>query len=250
MKTEATRSTPSWALLFVASVVIGPAMLAGAVGVMHVAQTEPWKGPPEIRPITADPPLQTSGVIAFVERPPRAGEDPTRGCVFVVRASGETPARRLGCSGDGIVPPTIARISWTASGDLRVLAGTGQAIVLPVDAGKPAKGSIPELKRTAGRRTDGTRVYSAVVAEDSTNLAVRQPLAGRRTIVSFDGPPGYFFGRPQWSPDGEWILVSDTEGRLLIVDEHGHDIRQLLPPKRSRNWLEEPYLTWHQGRRS
>ena len=194
MSTEANRRRPSWWLLFAASVVVGPAVLAGVWGAVVIVEGELWKRPPEIRPVTADPPLRPDGVIAFVERPRSAG--------------------------------------------------------MPVHAGERAPGSIPELVRTAGRRGDGTRVYAAAVAEDITHLGIRRPGSPKRSIVSFDGPRGYMFGSPQWSPDGEWILVSDTEGRLLILDEEGDDIRELLPAKRTRSWVETPYLTWHQGTQS
>lgn len=230
---------------------LGPSLLLAANVAWVAAASDAWKRPPEFRPVTADAPVQASGHIAYVERPPEASSDPGPGCVWVVRASGGAAPRRLGCSGDGVVPEVIHGLWWTASGNLRVLDGGASVTppVLRVGAGRRASSAIPELRRRTGYRNDGTLVDLAEVTQDRAELAVTPPRGTPRTIVSFDGPDTYSFALPQWSPDGKWILVSDSLGRLLILDEQGDEVRELLPPNPAREWIEQPFLTWHQGRR-
>ncbi len=244
------RAEPSWLVLFAAAAVIAPAVLGGAFFLANFLDSDAWKKPPEYRPVAAHPRLKTDGVIAWIERPPEASADPGPGCVWVVDASGASRARRLGCSGDGAVPDRISGLSWSKSATLRV---HDPMIWPPVQfrvGGKPGGiASLEQLERMEGVRNDGTRVHvSEVVAEEVARLSVTpRGVRRERPLVTVDGPDTYWFGDPQWSPDGRWVLVSDSEGRLLIVDEHGKDIRQLLPPNRRRETVSAPFLTWHQG---
>ena len=65
--------------------------------------------------------------------------------------------------------------------------------------------------------------------------------------MAIDGPDSYQLGMPQWSPDGRHVLVSDTEGRLLVIPANGGEVRQVLPPGAGRSWVQAPLLAWHQG---
>jgi hypothetical protein len=49
-----------------------------------------------------------------------------------------------------------------------------------------------------------------------------------RTILSVDGPADYWFNSASWSPDGEWILLQDSEGRVLIVSPDGDPNARIL----------------------
>ncbi len=216
--TASPSPTPSWGVLFVAALLIGPALLAGVYGVSVAGQYESRPDRPQFRPLTADPPLRPSGFIAYVARPPDAQSQAAAGCVWVVHASGEVVPRRLGCSGDGTVPHVIQGLSWTDAGDLRVSSAAGRRAVLRVYAGRRVAGAMPERRRHSVPRT---------------------------AILSRPGSRN--FAAPQWSPDGKWILVSDRDGRLLILDDRRKSIRELLGPSRSRRGVERPLLTWYQG---
>lgn len=244
MTTASEPSTPSWTLLFGASLLIAPVLFVVAAFVQDVVTTERWKSIPAAPPVTAEPPLTASGLIAYVES---SGET-AAGCVFVVDASGTSQPRRLGCSGDGTLPPVIARISWSPDGDLEVRADrAGEPVVLPVDAGPPASNSIPEVARTGGLKGDGIIVRTGDRTDDRAEIVVTPPQGRERTVVSLDGPNTYMFSDPQWSPDGRWILAGDSVGRLLIVDGKSGEVRELLPRSAARRYLREPLLTWHQG---
>lgn len=40
-------------------------------------------------------------------------------------------------------------------------------------------------------------------------------------MLEVDGPADYSFKTPDPSPDGRWLLVGDSDGRLLVVDANG-----------------------------
>jgi len=50
-----------------------------------------------------------------------------------------------------------------------------------------------------------------------------------RTVLAAEGGPAdYWFNWAAWSPDAEWILVQDTEGRVLIVSATGDPNPRIL----------------------
>ena len=248
MDTTYRPGSPSWFLLCVASLMIGPAVIAAWFFGTEFVQSDRWKSIPEFPSISDPPALQPRGLIAYVHQEPRDHSEVAHGCVFVVQADGTTPPRRVGCPGDGVVPKAIVGIYWTEQGDLVVRARQPRPtpITIRLGAGRPAPGSIPEQQRVQGYKEDGTLVRLADRTEDLAELAIERPRGGARIIASFDGPNSYHFGEPQWSPDGQWILVTDTEGRMLISSPEG-DVRELLPADPAREWLGYPFLTWQQG---
>ena len=253
MSSRAWREPP-WSLLALAAVVIGPTLIFLAVAAQNAISREVWKGTPHVAPLTAAPAMHPQGVIAYVETGPGdpAADGPFRGCIYVVGASGATPPRRVACPGEGKVPSPIWGIAWTERGHLQVYAGQqySDPVVLRVGAGRASPHATPEYVRVRGQREDGSFAALGGVAEDTTAVTITQADAngGReRTVVSLDGPGGYQFGEPQWSPDERWILLSDTEGRLLIVDPDRREIRMLLDAAAGRRLIDEPFLTWHQG---
>ena len=248
--------TPSSWVLFAISVVLGPGLILAGSMALDFVQSDSWKRVPRFEPVTAAPALDASGVVAYVERRGGDGGGDGRGCVFVVAVADATPPRKLGCAGDGTIPDPVGSLSWTDDGDLEVHALYPQPdpLVLPVGAGPSIPNAVPEVERTRGYRNDGTLVRLAEINEEaqislqSVEESVEESVSGdQRVIATLDGPDSYQLGSPQWSPDGRWILVSDTEGRLLILSEDGAQIRALVPPDPGRRWIEEPLLTWHQG---
>lgn len=204
--------------------------------------------------MSGDSASTASGFIAYVTRPRGGSNAPGPGCVWVVHASGSVAPRRLGCSGRRGVPDTIGGLSWTASGDLEVSPGRVSATptVLDVYSGRAVAGAIAESDRVQGRRGDGAivRARQWAEAERTAQLVLTEPDGSTSVLASVTGPEGYSFGEPQLSPDGQWVLLSDIHGRLLIADDRGRQIRELLPPRRSRSMIATPFLTWFQGRPS
>ena len=49
-----------------------------------------------------------------------------------------------------------------------------------------------------------------------------------RTILSADGPADYWYDWATWSPDGNWILVNDSEGRVLVISPTGDPNPRIL----------------------
>lgn len=249
MSSHASVNQPSWPVLVVAALFIGPGLMVGTIFAVNFFHSDNWRSVPDIKPITASPSVAPDGVIAYAEHTGPYGPDAelaARGCVFVVAADGTSQPQRLGCAGDGNVAPIIMGIEWTSRGDLKVYESPPRhpELVLQVNAGQRRPGS----DRAHAYRQDETRVHLAEVTEDRAEIAITPPGRRQKTIVSFDGPSHYQFGEPQWSPDGKWILVADTLGRLLITDDAGHQVHELLPARPAREWIEHPFLTWHQGR--
>ena len=246
MSENSLRRGPSWLALAAMAVVIGPAFIAAVIKVEDIRQSQPWKSPPEF-PTVADQPLPgLTGTIAYAV--PGEGSDRATGCVYVIAA--ETGRRRpVGCPRDGTAPSAITGIVWTPDGDLEVYGPTGyeDPTLIRVGAGRAARGSTPEAQRTRGIRRDGTWVEVGDRTEEGAELMLIGPDDERRYIATMDAPPGYQFGEPQWSPDGRWILVGDSIGRLLVLDADGNNIRELVPTGPRGRWLGEPFLTWHQG---
>ena len=249
MATGTEHRTPSWSVLFIAALLIAPAQFVVGVFLFNVVQTEAWKPIPDLRAVDADPPLPATGLVAYVGPAGEEASDHGRACVFVVPAAGTSAPRRLGCAGQDGFPRRVVHLSWSPTGDLVVQGPpTTEPVILPADGGRLAPDAMPGAKRGSGRvRADGTEVHLAEITHDKAQIAVT-PLGGRpRTIATLDGSDHYQFGWPQWSPDGRWILFSDTAGRLLILSAEGGEIRELVPAGSARQWLEAPLLTWHQG---
>ncbi len=72
---------------------------------------------------------------------------------------------------------------------------------------------------------------STVFAEDnrgSVRLVVRSPNGAERTILEAEGPKNYWFEWSSWSPDGEWILVQDSKGRIIVIAAEGDPNARIL----------------------
>lgn len=184
--------------------------------------------PPELPSLAEDPDETVPGTVALLQHTAR-GET----CVDLVPAGGGE-VTRLTCAEP--VGGWIESLTWTPSGEV-VLVRHGEpriggrqtmtaAIVsvpdgevideveLPGDWARPAGGP--------GQRSEGTVVLAASSHRDGeARLIVRSPQGETTTIADLDGPEGYAFVEPRWSPDGGWILVRDTEQRLIIVAEDG-----------------------------
>ena len=131
--------------------------------------------------------------------------------------------------------------SWTADGLLVVVDYTAQPSYLLIDPttgtevdripqdnqpGEPVPLPYPSTVRQ--ERPDGARVRTDGGRGGDASVVVR--INGEdQTILSVENAPSdYSFIDVQWSPDGAWVLVSDTAGRLLIVGADGNPGARVL----------------------
>ncbi|CAN5839771.1 hypothetical protein BH20GEM1_BH20GEM1_19520 [soil metagenome] len=181
---------------------------------------------PDYPSLAADPDPSIPGRVAFV----RWGERP---CVFVVQGSGGAP-RRLRCTdedGNGGVDWFGGPVAWTRDGRIVVQAFSpagNRAIVLDPETGHVVERIVVEqplgeraslsgsLQTEPEARDDGARLLVNRSGGAAT-LGIAPRDASPREVARFSGPPAYAFREAHWSPDGEWILVRDSNQDLLVV---------------------------------
>lgn len=176
-----------------------------------------------------------------------AASDGERDCIYTVAASGGL-AKEVACT--RVESSTTDFLAWTKGGKLVATRAvvvdfqdlgwgssahgieykrdlldpeTGQILrSVPVSHKSVAPGRDPPRSWTI--RADGSKL---LVGSDGNRawVAVRSPEGATQRILDVEGNslslPGYSFGGAQWSPDGKWILVPDTAGRLLIIGDDG-----------------------------
>ncbi len=199
---------------------------------------------PEFPSLTDQPDSSIPGTVAFVHY----DEEP---CIFTVRASGGEE-QEVWCGSEYVEFP-----AWTSDGLLVVTDWSAEPTYLLID---PATGALvsrvpfspdesapeawpqpypPEARR---ERADGAEVRTEGTRGGSSAVIVRTD-GSDMTIVSVEGAPSdYRFYEAQWSPDGEWVLVSDTAGRLIVVGADGAPEARVLV-----HGLEEwgPQAAWY-----
>lgn len=74
---------------------------------------------------------------------------------------------------------------------------------------------------------DGLSVY-VDGDRDSAQLLLESPSGSERVVLEVEGPADYRFDWARLSPDGEWILTQDSEGRLIIVAVEGDPNARIL----------------------
>lgn len=213
-----------WAL--VAALGISLAVPA-AVWVFGVAPL-PDYGSLAVRP---DPSIP--GQIAFL----RWGMRP---CLYVVPAGGGDP-RRLRCARQGERGPSWlgGPVGWTRDGGIVVQAygpSGSRALVLDPGTGRVIERvqvnqllfarPWPEDRRVGpgGARLLVHRSYG------EATLGIAPVDGSPREIARVSGPPGFAFSEAQWSPDGEWVLLRDSNENLLVVRaREGAPVRLLAP---------------------
>ena len=174
---------------------------------------------PDYPSLAAAPDPSIPGQVAFV----RWGERP---CVYVVPGRGG-PERRLRCTDDEEDGEDWfgGPIAWTRDGRVVVQAYSpagNRAIVLDPATGRVLE-RIPVQEPLAERappeaeaRDDGARLL-VNRSDGAATLGFAPRASSPREVARVGGPPAYRFGEARWSPDGEWILVRDSNQDLLVV---------------------------------
>ena len=157
-------------------------------------------------------------------------------CLVTVPASGGSVVEWVWCGRQYVEFP-----SWTADGLPVVVDYTAQPSYLLID---PTTGTA--VNRIPQDNQPGEPVplpYPSAVRQERSTVPGSGPMAGAagsasvvvringedQTILSVENAPSdYSFIDVQWSPDGAWVLVSDTAGRLLIVGADGNPGARVL----------------------
>ncbi|MGH3441511.1 MAG: hypothetical protein ACRDUY_05600 [Nitriliruptorales bacterium] len=224
MDDEGPHRRTSTALAGAGVIVVLVVALVAAFGVRRL---------PEFPDVADAPQLDVPGTIAYVTL--EDGEN----CAATTSASG-AGERTTFCPRDIDGPQWINQLAWTPDGNLIVL-GHGRfgevAVVVDPESGRQldriefSEADRPQpLSRFGDRRTreDGAELAVSSSREGVATLSVRSPDGDIREIVAVDGPRDYTFRDASWSPDGEWILIADGDGRLLVVSEDGDPGPRLL----------------------
>lgn len=160
-------------------------------------------------------------------------------CWYVVPAGGGED-REVLCREDFGGEPGV---QWTADGSLAMGQWDfGEYATVLIDpatgvevgrytepfAGEPVERSGPGVAERA-RRADGA-VVSARSVSDAGRAAVtiRYPDGTTSVLLDVEGPRDYRIEFAQWSPDGSWVLASDSEGRVLVLRAEGDPAPRIL----------------------
>ncbi|MGH8904126.1 MAG: hypothetical protein ACRDYA_21205 [Egibacteraceae bacterium] len=184
-------------------------------------------------PSLADhPDPRIPGTVAFWRT---GGRSP---CLSLVPARGGQ-VRELWCKEHA----ETRRPEWTADGNLVVhtySVNGPEHLTIDGDTGEVLErraGSFDEYPQptVADARGDGTR---AVVdsAEGEATLSLVPPSGRPQVLLVAHGPRDYTFFDTRWSPDGNWLLVTDSEERVLVVDPDTGQARLLVNDGQSPAW--------------
>lgn len=185
---------------------------------------------PDYPSLADNPDPSISGTVAY------ARWDNGDLCVSTVAAGGGE-AREVLCDRNiafGEFAP-----GWTADGMLvlqdygpasdvfRIVdPATGETIErVPFDLEKRAAEPYRTGNSTAS--ADGSTVFTDG-DRGNVRLVVRDSAGTDRTILEAEGPKNYWFEWSTWSPDGAWILVQDSEGRIIIIAAEGDPNPRIL----------------------
>ncbi|MDR9452236.1 MAG: hypothetical protein RI637_13585 [Acidimicrobiia bacterium] len=184
---------------------------------------------PDFPSLAEQPDPSIPGTVAYVA----FDDDP---CLVTVPASGGGVVERVWCGRQYVEFP-----SWTADGLLVVVDYTAQPSYLLIDPttgtavdripqdnqpGEPVPLPYPSTVRQ--ERPDGARVRTDGLRGGEASVIVRINGEDQTILTVENAPSDYSFIDAQWSPDGAWVLVSDTAGRLLIVGADGNPAARVL----------------------
>lgn len=174
---------------------------------------------PDVPALSVQPKPALPGTIAYT----RGERDET--CVHAVRGGED---RELRC-----VEEYARLLGFTPDGDVAVEVfrdGPPTALVLDAGSGEVVRRMRPD--RDVPRPGDPWDPWDRHTGPDGSELDARSddghaellvigPDGGERVLLSLDGPRDYRVRPAGWSPDGRFVLVIDSAGRLLVVSAAG-----------------------------
>jgi hypothetical protein len=208
------------------SVILLAATITAIVVFGHMAD-------PEYSQLRNSPDASIDGTVAYVTN--ADGKD----CVWVVKAAGGQEPKQLGC-----LDFFMADLRFTNDGKLLAVGNdySYKGFRLTVVVYDPESGAQIEtfaLSEAEGRPTVESGVQELFTSDDGfdggffgggsdgahTVWVARDP-EGDDRIISRKAPGNYYFSSAMYSPDRKWLLIRDSDGRLLIGDEQ-NDVREL-----------------------
>jgi hypothetical protein len=139
-------------------------------------------------------------------------------CVRVVAAAG-APTKTLGREGSSL--------TWLEDGRLQILGTQGEdpapawGRVVDIGTEESEELSASELPAQIPQPSDptvGPNGERVVVTNDGGAVeVVLDDGSGSRVLMTADGGSQYQVGMQGWSPDGAWVLLTDSAARLLLV---------------------------------
>jgi hypothetical protein len=211
------------------------ALLAGVVAVtgatVGITQVQ-LRAIPQFPSLRSAPDATLPGTVAFFRR---SGDRP---CLYVVAASGAAAERRLRCNGD-----FGDDVAWNDAGNIVVVQfgrDTRAVEVNPQTGAVVSRSAVEDLPlfKEKGlvlgsgetRASDGAVLEVDNRSNGRARVRVRTSSGTAQVVFSTQGPRDYHFWRAVWSGDGRHGLVTDSEGRLLVigVDEARSKARVLV----------------------
>ena len=187
---------------------------------------------PDYPSLADHPDASIPGTVAFItdDEPSCLGVVPAGGGPTTELRCGVVELGTLGWTSDGLI--VTIDFSSVTSRYLLIDPVSGQVVdTVPADVDEPK----PLVWESQSTREDGA-VLITDDGREATTVKVRVPNEVPTTILSADGPHDYSFDVATWSPDGQWVLVVDSEGRILVVGESGLPTARLLVDGASR-WM-------------
>ncbi len=196
-------------------------------------------------PSLAEQPQPIPGTVAFVRWEGRDGP-----CIYTIPAGGGQEERVLCGRFEG------GPLAWTPEGNLALLGFQefGGSLVLIVDPttgweldrfslGREEATDVEQrffrLSERRQEREDGTQlVFGGFESDEEAELALRHPNGSTEELLRLqDVPRDYAFWDAQWSPDGEWVLLVDSEERLVVLDAANPEPRLLASRAAEPAWF-------------
>lgn len=188
------------------------------------------------------PDARIEGMVAFLTL------ERDQPCVGVVPAGGGA-VQVLACDATG-----FEDVAWTAEGKVVAVsygAPSGATVLVldPTSGAVLARSFVSDLETGGWARErvlgpEGAFVTVGPWAADRASIAVQGRDGSIRTVVEAEGPTDYRFTAAVWSPDGRWILASDSAGRLAVVPADGAAEPRLLVESGREAWAGSQ-LAWH-----